>query len=426
MSRFMIKGGQVLDPSNDHPEPEERSIYFEDGMICETLSGPPDRVIDASGLYVFPGLIDAHCHLRDPGFEYKEDIVTGTKSAARGGYTTVACMPNTKPVCDHAALVHYIRDKAAREGFARVLPIGAVSKGQEGEELAEIGLMAEAGIVAISDDGSPVATADLMRKAMLYASQFNLSVISHCEDLSLSEGGQMNEGTWSTILGLAGIPDIAESIMVARDCQIASYTRLPVHIAHVSCRRSVQIVREAKAAGVPVTAETCPHYFVLTEAACNGFNTHAKMNPPLRTQDDVQAVIEGLADGTIDLIVTDHAPHHEDEKQVEFDQAANGIVGFETAFALGYTMLVKTGRLSLVEWIKTMTSKPAEMLKQDLGTLETGKPADLVLVDLDQTWRFDKNKMASKSRNTPFHGYELYGHPVMTICQGRITHEEFR
>ncbi|MDW7657728.1 MAG: dihydroorotase [Bacillota bacterium] len=422
--RIEIVNGIVLDPATGSDSIVERSVYIEDGLLTDVLSAAADRVIDARGLHVFPGLIDAHCHLRDPGYEYKEDIVSGTKSAAKGGFTAVACMPNTLPVCDHAALVRYIREKADREGYARVLPIGAVSKGQQGRELAEIGLMAEAGIVAISDDGHPVETADLMRKAMLYASQFGLVVISHCEDMSLSEGGHMNEGIWSTILGLQGIPAASESIMVDRDCQLAAATGLPVHIAHVSSRESVRIIRDAKSRGIPVTAETCPHYFALTEAACNGFNTNAKMNPPLKTADDVEAVIEGLADGTIDILATDHAPHHSDEKDLEFALAMNGIVGFETALGLGYTILVKTGRLSLCQWLRTMTTRPAALLKQPLGTLEAGKPADIVLVDLENTWRFDREQMASKARNTPFHGMSLYGRAMLTICEGRITHDE--
>ncbi|NLO36679.1 MAG: dihydroorotase [Clostridiaceae bacterium] len=422
--RIAIINGRVLDPSQAAGEPVAKPVFIEDGRLVAKLSGDADRTVDADGLFVFPGLIDAHCHLRDPGYEYKEDIASGTASAARGGFTTVACMPNTLPVCDHAALVHYIRDKAVRQGKARVLPIGAVSKGQQGQELAEIGLMAEAGIVAISDDGHPVETADLMRKAMLYASPFNLTVISHCEDMSLAGGGHMNEGTWSTRLGLRGIPDIAESIMVGRDCQIAGYTGLPVHIAHVSCRASVRLIREAKARGVPVSAETCPHYFALTEQACDGYNTMAKMNPPLRTPDDVEAIIEGLADGTIDVIATDHAPHHNDEKDLEFALASNGIIGFETAFGLGYTLLVRTGRLSLRQFLAAMTVNPARILRQPLGSLAVGAPADVLVADLETPWTVARSQMRSKSRNTPFEGMTLAGRPVMTICEGRITHDE--
>jgi len=419
--KILIKNGRVVDPSTEFDG--VRDIYIENGLLCDQLGGQPDRVIDAAGLAVFPGLIDAHCHLREPGYEYREDIVSGTRSAARGGFTTVACMPNTRPVIDNAALVRFIKEKSSQEGFARVLPIGAVSKDQKGRELAEIGLMAAEGIVAISDDGRPVESADLMRKAMQYASHFGLVVISHCEDLSLAEGGHMNEGYWSTVLGLRGIPTVAESLMVARECLLAEYLNLPVHIAHVSCQEAVDLVRQAKARGVRVTAETCPHYFTLTEADCQGFNTMAKMNPPLRTAADVESIIAGLADGTIDIIATDHAPHHQDEKELEFGLANNGIVGLETALALGYTHLVKTGRLSLQQWLATMTVKPASLLQPQLGTLQAGKPADLVLVDLDHPYQFDRDKMASKSRNTPYHGWTLYGQVRCTICEGRITYE---
>ncbi len=419
--KMMIRNGRIVDPSQDFQG--QKDLLIENGRFVDQFAGTPDRIIDAAGLTVFPGLIDAHCHLREPGQEYREDIVSGTRSAARGGFTTVACMANTIPVCDNAAIVRSIKNKAGQEGFARVLPVGAVSKGLKGKELAEIGLMAAEGIVAISDDGKPVESADLMRKAMLYASHFGLRVISHCEDLSLAEGGHMNEGYWSTILGLRSIPDISESIQVARECLLAEYLSLPVHIAHVSKRRSVEIIRQAKANGAPVTAETCPHYFTLTESACQGFNTQAKMNPPLGTEADVAAVIAGLQDGTIDLIATDHAPHHADEKDLEFGLANNGIVGFETALALGYTYLVKTGRLSLTDWLKTMTLNPARLLQPELGTLRTGRPADAVIVDLDHPFRFDRSTMLSKSRNTPFDGWELYGQVRWTILEGRVTYE---
>ena len=422
--KILVKNGLVCDPAADWEA--KKDLLIENGRFVAALDGQPDRIIDAAGLAVFPGLIDAHCHLREPGYEYREDIVSGTRSAARGGFTTVACMPNTKPICDNAALVRFIREKAQTEGFARVLPIGAVSKGQQGKELAEIGLMAAEGIVAISDDGRPVENADLMRKAMLYASHFGLKVISHCEDLSLAEGGHMNEGYWSTVLGLRGIPAVAESIMVARECLLAEYLNLPVHIAHVSTRASVDLIRQAKSRGARVTAETCPHYFALDETACRGFNTQAKMNPPLRTPDDVEAIIAGLQDGTIDLIATDHAPHHQDEKELEFGLANNGIVGFETALALGYTKLVRTGRLELRQWLRTMTVNPARLLRPELGSLRTGGPAALTLVELDHPFTFDKNAMLSKARNTPFDGWELYGQVQATICAGRVTYEQLR
>jgi dihydroorotase len=422
--RIKIQGGLAVDPSCG--EQQVRDVLIEDGRFTLQLSAEPDQVVDAAGLAVFPGLIDAHCHLREPGFEYKEDIRSGTRSAARGGFTSVACMPNTQPVCDHAALVRFIREKGATQGFARVLPIGAVSKGQAGRELAEIGLMAEEGIVAVSDDGRPVDSADLMRKAMLYASHFGLTVISHCEDLTLAAGGHMNEGYWSTALGLRGIPSAAESVMVARDCLLAEYLGLPVHIAHVSAAASVETIRAAKQRGAKVTCETCPHYFTLTEEACRGFNTQAKINPPLRSAADVEAVIGGLQDQTIDMIVTDHAPHHIDEKDLEFGLASNGIVGFETALALGYTFLVRNGKLSLLDFLKTMTVSPARLVAPQAGTLLPGRPADVCLADLDNPFRFDRDAMLSKARNTPFHGWTLYGQVRGTWLGGRMTYGEFR
>ncbi len=419
--KIIIKGGLVVDPASSLSQIQD--LYIEDRQIVTALSGPADQVIDATGLAVLPGLIDPHSHLRDPGFEYREDIISGTRSAARGGFTAVACMPNTNPVTDNAPVVHYIRSKAEREGSCKVLPIGAVSKGQLGKELAEIGLMAEQGIVAISDDGKPVLSADLMRKAMQYATRFGLTVISHCEEMSLAEGGHMNEGVISMQLGLRGIPSIAEDIMVSRDILIAEYLGLPVHLAHLSTAGSVELVRQAKARGVQVTCETCPHYFTLTEEACLDFNTNAKMNPPLRTAADRAAVIAGLCDGTIDMIGTDHAPHHADEKEIEFGLANNGIVGFETAFALGYTGLVLPGHLTLAELVARMTTAPAALFKQKLGSLAPGFPADVTLVDLQHAFVFDKNKMASKARNTPFHGMTLTGSIRLTLCDGRIVHD---
>ena len=333
-----ILGGTVLDPSRSLNE--VRDLYIANGKLSDRPVQPIDREIDATGLLVLPGLIDMHCHLRDPGQEYKEDIATGTASAAAGGFTSIACMANTQPVCDNAAVAGYIRAKAERVGAVHVFPIGAVTKNLEGQELAEIGMMAREGIVAISDDGHPVASAEIMKKGMMYASDYGLTVISHCEDPTMKDGA-MNEGMLSTKLGLRGIPTAAEEIQVAREITLASYLKLPVHIAHVSSAGSVQLVREAKARGVPVTCETCPHYFTLTEDACSDYNTLAKVNPPLRSEADRQAIIQGLADGTIDAIATDHAPHHEDEKMVEFAQAANGFIGFETALPLALEILVQ-------------------------------------------------------------------------------------
>ena len=402
---------------------DSTGLYIENGLFTEALSGTPDRVIDLDGKTVLPGLIDGHCHLREPGFEYREDIVSGTKSAAKGGFSSVCCMPNTKPVCDNASIVSSIITKAKNQGYANVFPIGAASKGLAGKELSEMGLMKEAGIVAVSDDGRPIESADLLRKVLLYASDFNIPVLNHCEEMSLAEGA-MNEGIVSTELGLRGIPTAAEDTMIARDIIMAEYLNLPIHICHVSTRGGVQMIREAKARNVKVTAETCPHYFVLTEDECRSFDSNTKMNPPLRTEEDRQAIIEGIKDKTIDLIVTDHAPHHEDEKNLEFALANNGIVGFETAFALAYTYLVKPGHIALHELVDLMSVNPSKLFSLGRGTLEAGKPADLCVFDLENRFKFDRDSMLSKARNTPFGGYELYGRTVLTISGGRITYDE--
>ena len=313
MLRVLIKGGHVIDPKTNTDGISD--ILIEDGMITEVDNISDDLeilngdVINAEGKLVLPGLVDAHCHLRDPGFEYKEDIESGTRSAAAGGFTSVACMPNTNPVADNESVIKYIINKAKQDGVVNVYPIGAISKGQKGEELSEIGELKFAGAVAISDDGKPLKRSSLMKRALEYSSMFDITVISHCEDMDIVDEGVMNEGYWSTIMGLRGIPSAAEEIMVARDLILAEYTKVPIHIAHVSTELSVELIRHAKKRGVKVTCETCPHYFVLTDEACTGFNTYAKVNPPLRTERDVKAVIEGLKDGTIDVIASDHAPH---------------------------------------------------------------------------------------------------------------------
>lgn len=415
-----IRNGQVVCPVNGI---KQTDVYFKDGKFSAPFDGPYDVDIDATGLAVFPGLIDAHAHLRDPGFEYREDIETGTRSAAHGGYTSVACMPNTKPVCDNAAVVSYIIQKAKEVGHVNVFPIGAVSKGQKGEELAEIGLMKEAGIVAVSDDGAPVSTANMMRKGMIYAADFGLTVINHCEDPSLAKG-YMNEGYNSTKMGVAGVPSAAEDIMVARDIILAEYLDLPVHLAHISTKGAIRMIRRAKADGVKVTAETCPHYFCLTDDACLGFNTYARVNPPLRRPEDVEAVIEALKDGTLDMIATDHAPHHQDEKDVEFDKANNGFIGFETAFALGYTYLVLPGHLTLPQLAEKMSKAPSDLLKLGRGTFAEGTPADLMLADLNEAWVVDRFKMHSKSTNSPYHGMELKGKVKATLVNGKVVFDD--
>ena len=418
-----IINGTVADPTTGPAG--IRPLYIRDGKITLATDKPADRVIDAAGLYVLPGMIDAHCHLRDPGLVYKEDIATGTASAAKGGFTAVACMANTQPVCDNAAVVGYIRNKAERVGKTRVHPIGAVSKNLEGRELAEIGLMAQEGIVALSDDGKPVVSADFMRKAMQYASDFGLVIISHCEDPSLVDGA-MNEGEWSTLMGLRGIPAAAEEIQVAREAILAESLGLRIHIAHVSTRGSVRIVREAKARGVKITCETCPHYFTLTEEACKGYNTLAKVNPPLRTEDDRQAILEGIRDGTIDMIVTDHAPHHEDEKQVEFALAANGFIGFESAFPLMNQHLLQAGVVTLDQLVELTSVNPAKLFGLESGTLQEGAVADVLIADLDDEWVFDRFATASKAKNAPYHGMTMRGRARWTIVGGDIVHEFIR
>lgn len=405
---------------------ERTNVLIDEGIVLSTKAAADieaDKVIDAGGLYVLPGLVDAHCHLRDPGYEYKEDIISGTKSAARGGFTSIACMPNTNPAVDNAAVVRYIIEKSQKEGYVNVYPIGAITKGLEGNELSEMGIMREAGIVAVSDDGKPVMNSDVMKKALIYAGQFGLPVISHCEDLNLTDNGSMNEGLTSTILGLRGIPSASEDVMVSREIILSEYTNVPIHIAHVSTKVSVELIRQAKNRGIKITAETCPHYFTLTEEACRDYNTNAKMNPPLRSQKDLEAVIEGLKDGTIDIIATDHAPHHFDEKNVEFEKAANGIVGFETALALSYTGLVEKGHLSFQQMIEKLTVNPAEMLKIDKGTLEEGKTADIILVDFDNEYKVDVSKFVSKGKNSPFDGFKVKGRVMMTIVGGKFVYE---
>jgi len=423
--KILIKGGHVLDFKTGLDGVFD--VLIEDGKVVEignNLELANGDLIDAEGKYVIPGLVDAHCHLRDPGYEYKEDIETGTRSAAMGGFTSVACMPNTNPVIDNESVVRYILNKAKQDGLINVYPIGAISKGLKGEELAEIGELKFAGAVAISDDGKPVRSSSLMKKALQYASMFDITVISHCEDPELSDEGVMNEGYQSTIHGLKGIPSAAEAIMVSRDLILAEYTNTHIHIAHVSTELSVDLIRNAKKRGVKVTAETCPHYFSLTEDACEGFNTLAKVNPPLRTKKDVDAVIEGLRDGTIDIIATDHAPHHMDEKNVEFNVAANGMVGFETALPLAITYLVKPGILTMMDLVEKMCYNPSRILGLNKGTIEVGRTADITIVDINDEYTVDINKFKSKSKNSPFHGFKLKGSVVYTIVNGNVVVRE--
>ena len=399
-------------------------IFIEDGKFAsEFAEDQADRVIDLKGATVTPGLVDMHCHLREPGGEYKETIATGTASAAKGGYTSICPMPNTNPVADNAAVISGILKKAKEADNCRVYPIGAATKGIDGELISEMGLMKEAGIVAVSDDGHPIKNAGIMRKVLEYASDFDLPVLNHCEDKSLSEGA-MNEGVVSTSIGIKGIPTASEDLMIARDIIIAEYLGLPVHECHVSTKGGMRMIREAKERGVKVTCETCPHYFTLTDKECESFDSNFKMHPPLRTEEHRQAVIEAIADGTVDCIVTDHAPHHQDEKVLEFSLANNGIVGLESSFALSYTYLVKPGIITLERLVDLMCYNPSKLLGLGRGGMEIGDDADFAVFDLENEFVFDKEKMLTKGRNTPFHGWKLYGETQLTVMGGNITYEK--
>ncbi len=419
---ILISNGHIIDPANKVDG--KLDLLISEGKIAKlgrpgSLSGNGAEVFDAAGKLVVPGLIDLHVHLREPGYEYKETIESGTVAAKAGGFTAVCCMPNTTPVNDSRSVTEFILSEAARVAAARVLPIGAITKGSRGEELSEIGELHDAGCVGISDDGRPVMSAAVMRRAMEYSKIFDLPVISHCEDASLSAKGVMNEGFVSTELGLRGIPNAAEDVMVARDIALAALTGARVHICHVSTAGAVRLVRDAKQRGVRVTAETCPHYFMLTEEAVRGYNTMAKMNPPLRTSEDVAEIKKGLKDGTIDVIATDHAPHGADEKAVEFDAAPFGIVGLETAVGLCLT-LVAEGILTMTELIARMSTNPAKTIRHSGGTLSVGAEADITIIDPDQEWTVKASEFRSRSRNTPFEGWKLKGKAVGTIVGGRL------
>lgn len=423
--KLLIKGGAVADPVAD--KIAEKDILVVDGKIVRigaNQSPNGAEVLDASGKLVAPGLIDMHVHLREPGFEAKETILTGTRAAARGGFTSVACMPNTNPVADNAALISHIISTAMVKAAVNVYPIGAITRGSKGEELAEMGDMKEAGAAAFSDDGTPVMNAGLMHRAMQYARMLGVTIISHSEDKNLSAGGVMHEGTVSTVLGLKGIPASAEEVMVARDILLAEETGCRVHIAHVSTAGSVRLVREAKARGAHVTAEVTPHHFTLSDEAVMDYDTATKVNPPLRTAADVAAVREGLADGTIDVIATDHAPHTVEEKDVEYDRAPFGLVGLETAVGLVWTELVATGVLTPLQAITKMTLNPARILGIPKGTLEAGADADITIIDPDLTETVDVSLFESKGRNTPFSGRLLKGLPYVTIIGGRVVMRE--
>lgn len=435
-----LKGAMVIDPGNINAK---KDILIRDGYIeaildpCGKKSGADSASssvsdvendeyidIDVSGMVLVPGLIDLHVHLREPGHEYKETIKTGLMAAARGGFTAVCPMANTSPVNDNAQVTLFLINRAKALGLARVYPVGAITKGLKGESLAEYGDMKKAGIAAVSDDGHPVENSRLMRRALEYAKGLHLPVISHSEDLNLSRDGAMNEGITSTKLGIKGIPNAAEASFIMREMCLAELADAPIHIAHVSCKESVEAIRNAKKRGVKVTCETAPHYFILTDKAVAGYNTNAKMNPPLRAEKDRQAVIEGLADGTIDCIATDHAPHSSLEKDLEFDMAAFGIIGLETSLPLSLK-LVEDKMLSFEALIKKMSKNPASILGIN-NDLKCGNPADITVIDRETCFTIDPDTFLSKSRNTPFAGFKVKGEAFLTMVQGKIIYQRQR
>lgn len=421
--KTLIKGGTLV-----LKNAEKKADLLIDGkkivkIASEIAAEKGCKVINAAGKHVLAGIIDIHVHLREPGFEGKEDILSGCRAAVAGGVTQVCCMPNTKPVCDNAVVVNYIKNRAREVNLCKVNPIGAITVGEEGNALAEAGKMKAAGAVALSDDGKSVANSHIMRLAMEYANDFNLKCLCHCEDIDLVDGGVVNEGYNSTLCGLKGSPRAAEDIMIARDISLAESLNVPVHICHVSSYSGVEIIKSAKARGVKVTAETCPHYFILTDDIITGYDTATKVNPPVREEKDRQAIIAGLKDGTIDCIVTDHAPHSLKDKQVEYNLAAFGISGIESSFALSFTHLVKTGKMTLCELSAKMSAAPAEILGLEGGEIKEGGVADITIADLNEKYIIDSAKFLSKGKNTPFNGFEVYGKIAYTIVDGEVKFE---
>jgi len=422
MPALLVKNGHVIDPASGHDATAD--VLIRDGVLVgvgENLIAMDAEVFDATGLIVAPGFIDMHVHLREPGFEHAETIESGARAAAAGGFTSICPMPNTLPVNDNATVTSYIIEKARRHAVVNVFPIGAITKGSAGEELAAIGSMRDAGAVAISDDGRPVMNARVMRRAMEFARGFGMPVINHCEDLHLSAGGDMHEGAESVRLGLRGIPGCSEDVMVARDILLAEVTGVRYHVAHISARHSVEMVAFAKARGLAVTSEVTPHHLTLADADMLPYDSNYKMKPPLRGKIDVNAVIEGVVSGAIDAIATDHAPHPGSEKMQEFERCPFGILGLETALGIALERLVHPGRISLARMVALFTSNPARILSIDRGTLAPGAPGDLTIFSTTQKWTFDVDKSFSKSRNTPFDGKNFQGGPVATIVNGQIV-----
>ena len=422
MSRLVIQGGRVVDPTSDLDRICD--VGIEDGVIREIGAGiatTGSEVFDASGYVVAPGFIDMHVHLREPGFEHAETIESGSRAAAAGGFTSICCMPNTQPVNDSPTVTSYIVDRARRSAVVNVFPIGAITKSSAGEELAAIASMKQAGIVAISDDGKPVMNARVARRAMEYAAALNLPFIEHCEDLHLSGDGDMHEGLQSTRLGLRGIPRSSEDVMVARDLILAELTGVRYHVAHISSRNSVQMVAFAKQRALKVTSEATPHHFAISDCEMRPYDSNFKMKPPLREHSDVDGVIQGIVSGAIDTIATDHAPHAGAEKMREFERCPFGIIGLETALGLALEHLYHSGKITLPHLIRLFTANPARILSLDRGTLGVGAPADITILDVDREWVYDVNRSPSKSRNTPFQNHRFKGGPVATVVAGQIA-----
>ncbi len=419
-----IKNGLIINPKTNLEE--VNNLWIKDGMVVyigDSYEQVADETIDADGKWVVPGLIDLHVHFRTPGYEHKEDINSGTKAAAKGGFTTVCCMPNTNPVIDNECVVEYINTMTKRANGVNVLPIGAITKGQQGETLADIGKMKEHGICGISEDGKTVMDSGIMKKAMLYAKPFDLPIFSHTEDHKLA-GGSMNAGENAQIFGIKGIGRESEEIIVARDILLAKYTGAKLHLCHISTEGSIEIIRFAKAQGINVTAETAPHYFTLDDSILGDYDTNKKMAPPLRTRKDIEAVKEGLKDGTIDVIATDHAPHHQDEKNVEFDKAPFGIIGLETSFGVSYTQLVKTGKLTKMQLIDSMSTKPAQILGINKGDISVGNVADIAVLDPDAIYEVTNDTFVGKSKNSPFIGMVVSGDVSHTLVNGKVIYKK--